>query len=702
MWPGKAIMLGSNWNGVKPVGWAPPSTKGLAQTDYYRGIAALYERADELFVPGDHLDGAPEDNDYNLHLADLLFTYHPVETKDFDPALHPRVPGGEHGGEFMHRGNVLPPLRDMLPLDITLPPGFIPPTTEDRRRARDATVAPGMAESLYEHLEQMLDRALDDPDLAPEGMSIEDAYDEPPSPEEAIAKGDWVYFGACREIRRAADGLLGFTQESITTDPGVVYEPDPGWGGVSMTAADPARDALVLLYALKNTPRMEQPLFRGVTDPPSEMIDTLKRGSTFDLPLAAFTDGEAEATRFGSDLIFKLEGPTHAVTGGDMSESAHEYITGGRFKVVGIRHEKTWAGYTRQGLKDHWYVMGEEEGYDTEGYSDEMIDWMWEHDEFDYDFTHLLNQSEVRESVPRWGTATVVRIEQVGVFDPDTALLHKDLAGRVPRWRWSYLFDTALTKPKPKTRSEKKAFDRMAALKGELAAEMDAEINRLADVLEQILASQEETVIARLTGVKARKGTRHWDPVPLPTETKVLDVAYILLLAKWISMIRKAVTGSLGRTFNVAMLSVAKRSDVKPVKISAQEVAARIDPFTERLVDSMTARFHKIQEVIAIGEGQGQDIGTISTNVRGAYKNKRRWAEMASEQATVGVYNMGSLAASGQERRDRGEGVAEHARRSRSGLTHRSCRRPGACAPRPVHRGRVPDDVPGRPDRADP
>lgn len=343
-----------------------------------------------------------------------------------------------------------PPTGDMLPFSVPMPEGFIEPTADDKRRIRNATLRPGMAEHVYAETERALDRALDSGEPPP-GLDMGDFEydDEPPPLELAVALGDWIYFGGARDIRAAAEEMLGFKIEEMTTDPGVRYRPNTGWGGADTPAKNPERDALILLHALRNSRAGSMPLYRGVDSPPQDMVDALKPGYKFDLPLASFTEGQAAAQRFGSDLIFRLDNPDHAFEGGEMSQWDHEYISGGRFEVTHIEEEKTWGGLTQEGLIE--YIQDWEEQGDGPEISTEAIPELWDEDLLsEYGLDTWLAQHADR--IPRWGKAKIVHIKQLGVFDPDTGLLRKDAqsAQGVPRWKWSYIFDTALAVPKDK------------------------------------------------------------------------------------------------------------------------------------------------------------------------------------------------------------------------------------------------------------
>lgn len=242
-----------------------------------------------------------------------------------------------------------------------------------------------------------------------------------------LLTGDWSFFGGCREMREAAYDLLGYEQDDMTTaDPNLFSgTTDRSWG--ISTPQNPEVKAWALLDRLKTADRSEFPLYRGmnVDDLQKDrLLEDLTPGTEFDLPIASFTGSQHVAGSFaGGDwrtprerVVFKVRRGARAIRGAQMgappslensltergeeldwdeafeSDTLSEYATGGRFRVTHVAHH---------------------------------------------------------------GGVTTISIRQIGVFDPDTALVVKaSQANR--RWKYAYLFDDAVTAKAPPSKEVEK------------------------------------------------------------------------------------------------------------------------------------------------------------------------------------------------------------------------------------------------------
>lgn len=151
------------------------------------------------------------------------------------------------------------------------------------------------------------------------------------------------------------------------------------------------------------------------------------------------------------------------------------------------------------------------------------------------------------------------------------------------------------------------------------------------------LDRQERVVLARLTGTKARRHTRHWDP---PGERKI-DPKYVLALDRWKQEVSSALATPLRRAAQAARARVARSIGLSVEAlppIPEQQPGA-----TQRIVDWLTARFLEIQEVIAREESLGASISQIEMAVQEAYAEKAEWAKRVAADETVGVYNEAAL-----------------------------------------------------------
>lgn len=204
----------------------------------------------------------------------------------------------------------------------------------------------------------------------------------------------WSYFLPARQIRRAAKKLLGV--EENTADPHLEHDVANFGTGTKIPEGDADRAAFAMLDSLNsatahNDYDMGDALYRGVAinNEIGYRLDDIRGGDTFDLPLASFTDYRPTAERFGEGVVFKLQGPAKSIRGmqmdspfyrdaedlfnapyfeddygeirkpkvGDPVDEAvdpdffyawsdedlgpHEWVTGGRFRVVSNRRSKT-------------------------------------------------------------------------------------------------------------------------------------------------------------------------------------------------------------------------------------------------------------------------------------------------------------------------------------------------------------------------
>jgi len=119
MWPGKSLMLGSSWFGVKPI--ANPGKTKDAIFDYVAEIEQLIPYAESMFVPGDVFEPHEgNESDYNILGADLFY----------DPPLN-NIPDQEHKdfrGTYEEKG--VRRVRDVeywgMPYGTIITPGMKP------------------------------------------------------------------------------------------------------------------------------------------------------------------------------------------------------------------------------------------------------------------------------------------------------------------------------------------------------------------------------------------------------------------------------------------------------------------------------------------------------------------------------------------------------------------------------------------------
>lgn len=231
-----------------------------------------------------------------------------------------------------------------------------------------------------------------------------------------LLTGDWVYFGECRTIRNAAYDVLGFgTEERTDADP-YVYRPDDITFGPGVRHDVAAAKAWAILETLKDAPRSREPLYRGVNLDYVD-FDAFTRymhvGDTFDLPIASFANNKENAQKFGTSVVFKVERGARYITGGQM------------------------------GMPESLWTSLEEAG-ETE--------WI---DEDDTGFSEIVTGG--RFKVTHWSEdpdmgSLIITIRQVGVFDPNTALVTK---APNERWKYAYLFDDSVRAHKHRTQKSR-------------------------------------------------------------------------------------------------------------------------------------------------------------------------------------------------------------------------------------------------------
>ena len=426
MWPGKSLMLGSGWRGVKPL--ANPKAKKDDVADYMTEVEKLIPYAEDMFIPGDVFEPHKgEESDYNILGADLFYdpplNYIPdVETKSdygtYEEKGVRRVRDPEYWG--VPYGTVITP--GMKPVGQMRLPGMpkipVTPERDDERldRFRENADRDDIRRSAR-RMQDLIDKyylwSFDsssggDSDRASHelykefGVEVDSPYGEG---DPAVSGGDWAMFGACRDIRESAYDLLGYERYDVFADPHL-HGGDPGWGGGSTSAANPDALAYHILEKLRDGDRLEMPVYRGVATygfDPDTFINDLKEGDTFDLPIASFTGEQEIASKFGDSIIFKLE-------------KGARYIKGG---FMGLPES-----VLQQMQEESGSPVYEEDFYDDPKYSE------------------IVSGGRFKVTrVRRNGMTIVVSIRQVGVFNPDSGRAQKSINRR---WKYAYLFDSSL------------------------------------------------------------------------------------------------------------------------------------------------------------------------------------------------------------------------------------------------------------------
>jgi hypothetical protein len=160
------------------------------------------------------------------------------------------------------------------------------------------------------------------------------------------ADGWWSNgYDNCRQIRMAADELVGIPPAPTASDPHLGYVQR----ATDMTDDQARVNAYLLMDGIAKSENYGQPLYRGMRLEGTAMIpggsntpdkadqvrqdflDAHKPGTKLAEPVWSFADQESVAQYFGGDVMWVLE-PPQGVEGGD----AGEVVTGGQFEIVRV------------------------------------------------------------------------------------------------------------------------------------------------------------------------------------------------------------------------------------------------------------------------------------------------------------------------------------------------------------------------------
>lgn len=154
-------------------------------------------------------------------------------------------------------------------------------------------------------------------------------------------------------------------------------------------------------------------------------------------------------------------------------------------------------------------------------------------------------------------------------------------------------------------------------------------------------ALQRADVLTRLTGAKARRGTRHWKP----EGTKAIDVAALWNANRWDTRmsqagqrLMQALYGDAG-TVTAGTLGAKYVFDVHDPKVT-DAIAGR----TVRIVGTNETTRQQVADTIAQGEAEGETIPQLAERVGHVFdvaSDSR--AEMIARTETIGGANEGSM-----------------------------------------------------------
>lgn len=122
-------------------------------------------------------------------------------------------------------------------------------------------------------------------------------------------EGEWAKFGPARQIRDAAEKLLGLKEPERgdpTLDPYQESGRDASWGGGEDRVSDEEARVMALWF-LEQSAQVEGKFYRG-TEASVERMN-LSEGDEFDVGLLSFTESPHTAASFGAETIFVVENP---------------------------------------------------------------------------------------------------------------------------------------------------------------------------------------------------------------------------------------------------------------------------------------------------------------------------------------------------------------------------------------------------------
>jgi hypothetical protein len=122
-------------------------------------------------------------------------------------------------------------------------------------------------------------------------------------------EGEWAKFGPARQIRDAAEKLLGLEEPERgdpTLDPYQESGRDASWGGGEDRVSDEEAKVMALWF-LEHSGQVEGKFYRG-TEASVERMN-LSEGDEFDVGLLSFTSSPHTAASFGAETIFVVENP---------------------------------------------------------------------------------------------------------------------------------------------------------------------------------------------------------------------------------------------------------------------------------------------------------------------------------------------------------------------------------------------------------
>lgn len=197
-----------------------------------------------------------------------------------------------------------------------------------------------------------------------------------------------------------------------------------------------------------------------------------------------------------------------------------------------------------------------------------------------------------------------------------------------------------------------------------LRAAADAEIARwerlLTDELAAMWDRQRAVVLARLGGVKARKGTRFWEP---PGETKI-NAGYVLDASRWIAEAVSGLRPLLTRLFATTTQATMTRLGAAPTDVPEAllaQVGDAVELQLQRIGIGVTTAVEAVQGVIDAGGTTAASIDELAARVDAYYaQHSSGWAGRIVSTSVVGSLNQASLLGAAEAGCERKQWLSAH------------------------------------------
>lgn len=226
------------------------------------------------------------------------------------------------------------------------------------------------------------------------------------------------------------------------------------------------------------------------------------------------------------------------------------------------------------------------------------------------------------------------------------------------------------------------------------AALIDEWETTLARELAALSRRQEQVILARLKGAKARRHTRHWEGGDPGRETKALDPAYIADRRTWIDGVVAAIASIVKAAYNAAGQATAVELGTEDTYEPSEDAPKVIAATVRAIAEGFDARAGRLQQIISDADDAGDTIEQIADKVSKAFLSADTWSQASSRQI-VGAMNAASLASAADAGAAAKRWLATDDERTRP--THRKAEGQVVPLDKPFHVGESDLAFPGDP-----